>query len=160
VLPLPPRALRQADRHGLRGLLDRLRPVELVDRPTFLALAREARLVVSDSGAVQEECAVLRRPLAALGSGERPELVAAGFTRPVAPDAGLALRLRELVADDTWPARLAHRASPYGDGTASEAIARHTHDLLGLGAALRSRLQPAPPARAPPPPPDSVTPEE
>ncbi len=43
--------------------LDRLRVIPPADHRTFLALASQARLLVSDSGGVQEECTVLKRPL-------------------------------------------------------------------------------------------------
>jgi UDP-N-acetylglucosamine 2-epimerase (non-hydrolysing) len=63
LLPLHPRSRAAVERHGLTAALDRLRPVPPADHRTFLGLARHARLLVSDSGGVQEECMVLRRPL-------------------------------------------------------------------------------------------------
>ena len=73
LLPLHPRTRAAASRHGLTAALDRLRPIPPADHRTFLSLARHARLLVSDSGGVQEECTVLKRPLIVVrNSTERP----------------------------------------------------------------------------------------
>jgi UDP-N-acetylglucosamine 2-epimerase (non-hydrolysing) len=124
VLPLHPRTAACAARFGLDHLLRNLRVVEPVDHPTFLGLAQHARLLVSDSGGVQEECTVLRRPLLVLrNSTERPEAVAAGFARRIVPDGDLSELLRDAAVDDGWLLSLDSRRSPYGDGTASAQIA-------------------------------------
>jgi UDP-N-acetylglucosamine 2-epimerase (non-hydrolysing) len=124
VLPLHPRTAACAARFGLDHLLRNLRVVEPVDHPTFLGLAQHARLLVSDSGGVQEECTVLRRPLLVLrNSTERPEAVAAGFARRIVPDGDLSELLRHAAVDDGWLLSLNSRRSPYGDGTASAQIA-------------------------------------
>jgi UDP-N-acetylglucosamine 2-epimerase (non-hydrolysing) len=124
VLPLHPRTAASAARFGLDHLLRNLRVVEPVDHPTFLGLAQHARLLVSDSGGVQEECTVLRRPLLVLrNSTERPEAVAAGFARRIVPDGDLSELLRHAAVDDGWLLSLNSRRSPYGDGTASAQIA-------------------------------------
>ena len=133
VLPLHPRTRGCVERFGLRPLLDRLRVVEPIDHPTFLALASHARLLVSDSGGVQEECTVLKRPLVVIrNSTERPEAIAAGFAVLVAADDRLAARLAAAVADETWPRSLADRPSPFGDGHASERVVAATLELVGL----------------------------
>jgi UDP-N-acetylglucosamine 2-epimerase (non-hydrolysing) len=132
LLPLHPRTLAAAQRFGLTALLDDLLVVTPFDHPTFLGLAAHARLLVSDSGGVQEECTVLKRPLIVLrNSSERPEAIAAGFARRVVPGPDLPAVLRDAVADATWLPALADRPSPYGDGTASEQIAAAVLALLG-----------------------------
>ena len=74
LLPLHPRTRLAVQRHGLSADLDRLQAIPPVDHRTFLGLARQARLIVSDSGGVQEECTVLKRPLIVVrNSTERPE---------------------------------------------------------------------------------------
>lgn len=92
----------------------------------FLALARHAALLVSDSGGIQEECTVLGRPLLVVRrSTERPEAVDAGFAALVRPGAHLGDTARTWLADtEERPARLAETPSPYGDGLASARIAR------------------------------------
>ncbi|MFJ1701862.1 UDP-N-acetylglucosamine 2-epimerase [Kitasatospora sp. NPDC088346] len=97
----------------------------------FLGLARHAALLVSDSGGVQEECTVLGRPLLVVRrSTERPEAVDAGFAALVAPGPELGRLAGEWLADTPERlARLAATPSPYGDGLASQRIARLTARL-------------------------------
>ena len=131
VLPLHPRTAGRVEAFGLGGLLTDLRVVEPVDHPTFLGLAQHARLLISDSGGVQEECTVLKRPLLVLrNSTERPEAIEAGFARRVVPGPGLAVLLRDTAADDDWLPSLAAESSPYGDGAASAHIVRAVEAIL------------------------------
>src|SRR5580692_523088 len=124
LLPLHPRTRAAASRHGLTAALDRLRPIPPADHQTFLSLARHARLLVSDSGGVQEECTVLKRPLIVVrNSTERPESIEAGFAHLVQPGSAISDLGRELVGDEGLCERLAAIPCPYGDGKASERIA-------------------------------------
>ncbi len=123
LLPLHPRTRLAAQRHGLGAALDRLVTLPPADHRTFLGLARQARLLVSDSGGVQEECTVLKRPLIVVrNSTERPESVDAGFAHLVQPGPVLGDLGRQLIGDAGLSRRLARVACPYGDGTASEQI--------------------------------------
>lgn len=107
-----------------------------VDHATFLALAADARLLVSDSGGVQEEVTVLGKPLVVVRtSTERPESVDAGFSVLAAPD-GVLEAARWLLRPG-WAAVLAGRSSPFGDGRAAERIA-----ALTLGAVRARRPLP------------------
>jgi UDP-N-acetylglucosamine 2-epimerase (non-hydrolysing) len=124
VLPLHPRTRLAAERYGLTAALDRLLAVPPVDHPTFLGLARLARLLVSDSGGVQEECTVLKKPLVVVrNSTERPESIEAGFAHLVPPGAAVGEVGRRLIGDDSLAERLAGIPCPFGDGTASARIA-------------------------------------
>ena len=76
VLPLHPRTASRADEFGLAGLLSDLRTIEPLPYGDFLALAAECSLLVSDSGGVQEEATILKRPVVVIReSTERPELL-------------------------------------------------------------------------------------
>jgi UDP-N-acetylglucosamine 2-epimerase (non-hydrolysing) len=124
LLPLHPRTRAAAGRHGLSEALDRLHAIAPVDHRTFLALARHARLLVSDSGGVQEECTVLKRPLIVVrNSTERPESIEAGFAHLVQPGPVISDLGRQLIGDDGLSERLKTIPCPYGDGKASERIA-------------------------------------
>jgi UDP-N-acetylglucosamine 2-epimerase (non-hydrolysing) len=124
LLPLHPRTRLAAQRHRLEAALDRLVTLPPADHRTFLGLAGNARLLVSDSGGVQEECTVLKRPLIVVrNSTERPESIDAGFAHLVQPGPELGALGRELIGAAGLAARLARVPCPYGDGTASEQIA-------------------------------------
>lgn len=131
LFPLHPRTRLAAARHGLEAALDRLRVLPPADHRTFLGLASQARLLVSDSGGVQEECTVLKRPLIVVrNSTERPESVDAGFAHLVQPGPVIGELGRRLIGDEGLPARLAALPGPYGDGTASERITGHLRAFL------------------------------
>lgn len=132
LLPLHPRTRLAARRHGLSEALDRLRVIPPADHRTFLGLASRARLLVSDSGGVQEECTVLKRPLIVVrNSTERPESIAAGFAHLIQPGPQLGDLGRKLIADRGLDRRLAAIACPFGDGHASERIAGYAREYLG-----------------------------
>jgi UDP-N-acetylglucosamine 2-epimerase (non-hydrolysing) len=131
LLPLHPRTRLAVQRHGLDAALDRLVTLPPADHRTFLALAHHARLLVSDSGGVQEECTVLKRPLIVVrNSTERPESIDAGFAHLVQPGPALGDLGRQLIGDHWLGARLARVDCPYGDGTASEQIAARLRNYL------------------------------
>lgn len=132
LLPLHPRTRLAAQRHGLTAALDRLRPVPPADHRTFLGLARLARLIVSDSGGVQEECTVLKRPLIVVrNSTERPESIEAGFAHLVRPGPAIGDLGRQLIGDAGLDERLARLPCPFGDGKASERITACLRRYLG-----------------------------
>jgi UDP-N-acetylglucosamine 2-epimerase (non-hydrolysing) len=131
LLPLHPRTRLAVARYGLDHALDRLRTTPPVDHRTFLGLAMHARLLVSDSGGVQEECTVLKKPLIVIrNSTERPEAVEAGFAHLLQPGPEIGETGRRLIADASLAARLAATPCPYGDGRASERIAGCARELL------------------------------
>ena len=123
LFPLHPRTRLAAARHGLIPALDRLRVIPPADHRTFLGLARLARLIVSDSGGVQEECTVLKRPLIVVrNSTERPEAIDAGFAHLVQPGPVIGELGRQLIGDPELRERLEAIPCPFGDGRASERI--------------------------------------
>ena len=131
LLPLHPHTRQAAGRHGLGQALDRLQVIPPADHRTFLALASLARLLVSDSGGLQEECTVLKRPLIVVrNSTERPEAMATGFAHLVPPGPRIGDLGRQLISDAALAGRLAAIPSPYGDGRASERIATEARTFL------------------------------
>jgi UDP-N-acetylglucosamine 2-epimerase (non-hydrolysing) len=131
LLPLHPRTRQSIERFGLTAALDRLITMPPADYRTFLALASLARLIVSDSGGIQEECTVLKRPLIVVrNSTERPESIAAGFAHLVRPGEAISELGRQLIADPKLAARLSAISCPFGDGTASEKIAAIARGFL------------------------------
>ncbi|GAA2800799.1 non-hydrolyzing UDP-N-acetylglucosamine 2-epimerase [Streptomyces showdoensis] len=139
VLPLHPRTRARIEAAGLLPLLDGVTVLPPAGYGTFLALARHAALIVSDSGGVQEETTVLGRPLVVVrNSTERPESLAdfAELVDP-GPQIGTAAR-RRLSEGAPGLHRLANLPSPYGDGTASRRIAGLIAELAEERTAHRS----------------------
>ncbi|MFG3258012.1 non-hydrolyzing UDP-N-acetylglucosamine 2-epimerase [Streptomyces sp. NPDC048172] len=124
LLPLHPRTRARIDASGLAPLLAGLTVTGPLGYGAFLGLAREAALLVSDSGGVQEEVTVLGRPLVVVRrSTERPEALR-DFAELVSPGAAVGEAARRRLAQGALGLRrLAALPSPFGDGRASERIA-------------------------------------
>ena len=98
----------------------------------FVALMARCRLVLTDSGGVQEEAPSLGKPVLVMrDTTERPEGVAAGTALLTGPDAEAIVHhaVRLLTDADAYRA-MATAANPYGDGRASERIVAAVRGLL------------------------------
>ncbi|MEA2691210.1 MAG: hypothetical protein QOJ16_597 [Acidobacteriota bacterium] len=86
---------------------------------------RSARLVLTDSGGIQEEAPTFGTPVLVLREKtERPEGIAAGVARLAGTDRRKIVAAASLLLTDeaAWRA-MANAANPYGDGRAAERIA-------------------------------------
>ena len=120
VLPLHPRSRQRAASFGLGPLLEKLQVVDPLPYPDFLSLMAECALVVSDSGGVQEEVSVLKRPLVVVrNSTERPEVIGT-FAVLRQPGQGVDEAITQITETlDYTHRQLTQTPTPYGDGTAS-----------------------------------------
>lgn len=131
IVPLHPRTQRRIIQSGLGKPLPNLRMTGPLEYPDLLALIQQSTLVISDSGGIQEESAVLKSPILIIRrSNERPEIEGTFGTRlhqdgPISSVANTWICHRNDIN-----ARLAELPSPYGDGTASTQIAHATKALL------------------------------
>ncbi|MHB9023156.1 MAG: non-hydrolyzing UDP-N-acetylglucosamine 2-epimerase [Armatimonadota bacterium] len=101
--------------------------VQLIEPPDyfdFVQLMKRARLILTDSGGVQEEAPSLGVPVLVLrDTTERPEAVTAGVARLIGCDrARIAAEGARLLTDAGAHAAMARSANPYGDGKAAERI--------------------------------------
>lgn len=125
VFPVHPRTVDKLKSHGLWDAIVGLPNVDVREPMgylTFLDAMRGSRVIVTDSGGIQEEATApeIRRPAVVLRrSTERPAAVDAGFSilAPV-----VASTLVTAVTDLSWFRPTP--ASPFGDGHAAEAIVR------------------------------------
>jgi len=123
-------------RESMRLLLDgepKIRLVEPYNHRAMIAAMRDADLILSDSGGVQEEAPALGVPLLVLREKtERPEGVASGNMMLVGTDtARIFGAVANLLGDETALAAMARPALPFGDGHAGPRIAGHMLDWLG-----------------------------
>lgn len=90
----------------------------------FVYLMRRAKIVLTDSGGIQEEAPALGKPVLVMrDTTERPEAVSSGTVRLVGVDAEIIRReVTQLLSDPNHYASMANAANPYGDGTASKQI--------------------------------------
>jgi UDP-N-acetylglucosamine 2-epimerase (non-hydrolysing) len=131
VLPLHPRTAARAAAARI-AIGANVRVTEPVDYPTFLGLAAESALLVADSGGIQEEATIVKRPVVVVRrSTERPEVIGT-FATLLPPGPEITRTVATIVADlERWHTRLAALPSPYGDGAASQRIAAVITDRFG-----------------------------
>lgn len=105
------------------------------DYLAMLALLRAARLIVTDSGGLQEEGPALGTPVAVVRNvTERPEGVTAGAVRLLGNDPTLVgEQLLALLADGSALAAMRAAPNPFGDGHAGPRVAAAVAWRLGLG---------------------------
>ncbi len=132
VLPVHPRLAARIEAFDLADRLPSLLTVPPLGSRDFLGLFADAAGAVSDSGGVQEEASVVKRPVVVVRrSTERPEVLGTfSELTSVGPAIGLAAR-RWLDDPAGVHARLAALSSPYGDGEASKRCIDAIKRLLG-----------------------------
>jgi len=98
--------------------------VNLIYPARLVGWMRECRLVLTDSGGIQEEAPTFGKPTLVLReTTERPEGVEAGVARLVGTDEETIFREAEkLLTEPEAYAAMARAANPYGDGRAAERI--------------------------------------
>lgn len=121
VFPLHPRARKQFE---IFGLMDRILSAVHVIAPVgyleMVALERNAKLIITDSGGVQKEAFFYSRPCVTLrDETEWTELVGLGWNRLCAPTDSLAI-VEAVFSSLGAIGQLG--VAPYGDGKASEKI--------------------------------------
>jgi len=104
------------ERFGFDG--DGVKLVDPVDFLGFLQLENNARLVLTDSGGVQEETCILGRPCVTLRDNtERPETLDVGSNVLAGANPEKIIECVSMMFDNkkTWD-------NPFGDGTAGKKI--------------------------------------
>ncbi|MEA1908173.1 MAG: UDP-N-acetylglucosamine 2-epimerase (non-hydrolyzing) [Euryarchaeota archaeon] len=118
VFPIHPRTRKMIDRFGLGSMLDCMMTIEPVGYLDFLILEKSAKLILTDSGGVQEEACILSVPCVTLRDNtERPETVNAGKSVLAGSDPDSIVRCAEEMLG-----RKLSDENPFGDGMAGAHI--------------------------------------
>lgn len=133
VFPLHPRTHRQISTFGLTDLASRLRPTGPLDYPVLLTLIPHAADLITDSGGVQEESTIPKRPILVVRrSNERPEVEQGFGSRTLPGDEGISQILTTWLHDaPAINSRLANAPTPFGDGTASSRLIQAVRSRFG-----------------------------
>ena len=112
----------------------------------MIHLMQRSYLVMSDSGGLQEEAAVLRKPLVLMrDTTERPEAVAANVVYPAGTEEdgiyGITTRLLE---DAEFYNTMSSARNPFGDGQASRRIVQIVAHHFGFEIGLPGPFRPEP----------------
>lgn len=116
LYPVHPRARKRMKEFGINA--GRIKLVDSLDYLTFLRLESRAKLILTDSGGVQEEACILGVPCVTLRyNTERPETVEAGANIVAGTDPERILECAKLMLGKRrdWE-------NPFGDGTSGRRI--------------------------------------
>ena len=117
IYPIHPRARKMMNHFGLKAKKG-ITFIEPVDYLSFLQLEAKAKLVLTDSGGVQEETCILKVPCVTLRDNtERPETLEVGSNILAGTNAeSIVSKTKEMInRDNNW-------RNPFGDGKAGEGI--------------------------------------
>jgi UDP-N-acetylglucosamine 2-epimerase (non-hydrolysing) len=120
ILPLHPRSRAQMLRSGLTPPTT-VQVIEPIPYPDFLGLLAECAIAIGDSGGLQEEVSIVKRPMLVVRrSTERPEVMGT-FAELVPPTSELAETANRWMDDiDETHREISELDTPFGDGHASE----------------------------------------
>jgi UDP-N-acetylglucosamine 2-epimerase (non-hydrolysing) len=111
--------------HKLLGGLPGITLLPPVDYLTLVQLMKHSRLILTDSGGIQEEAPSLGVPVLVMRKKtERPEAVAAGVAKLVGTETdSIVLASQNLIENSSAHEAMARAINPYGDGNAARRIA-------------------------------------
>lgn len=100
--------------------------------PQFVALMSHCKLILTDSGGVQEEAPSLGKPVLVMrDTTERPEGIKAGTVKLIGADAELIVQeTSRLLTDPDAYQKMSKATNPYGDGRASERIVKRLESFF------------------------------
>lgn len=120
--------------HSILGSVQRAHLIDPLDYLDFVHVMKQADLVVTDSGGVQEEAPALGKPVLVIRTKtERPEAVEAGVSRLVGTTRqGILEGVCRLLDHPGEYLRMQQAVNPYGDGQAAPRTVAAVRHFLGL----------------------------
>ena len=119
---LNPNVLEPVNKH-LSGI-ENIKLIEPLSYPDFIWLMNRSKLIITDSGGVQEEAPSLGKPVLVMrDTTERPEAVDAGTVILVGTDTEIIVsEVLDLLLNNDRYNRMSKLHNPYGDGNACKRI--------------------------------------
>ena len=124
IFPVHPRTRKNLGKFGFLDSLEKAEHIHLV-KPVgyleFLLLLSHSKLVLTDSGGLQEEAITLNRPCLTLRyNTERPETVTAGGNILVGSSKEVIIdNVRSIINDPNLYQKMSNASNPYGNGDTS-----------------------------------------
>jgi UDP-N-acetylglucosamine 2-epimerase (non-hydrolysing) len=106
------------------GGLQNIHLIDPQDHPPFVYLMKRSKIIVTDSGGIQEEAPSLGKPVLVMRKNtERPEAVEAGTVKLICTGSRkLVESVIELLEQPALYQKMINSINPYGDGRAAENI--------------------------------------
>ena len=132
VFPVHPNPNVRATVQGELRDLQQVTLCEPLDYGPFVTAMKEARLILTDSGGIQEEAPALGKPVLVLrNETERPEALQEGVVELVGTQQqDIVACTSRLLDDESTYLKIGKGNSPYGDGKAAGRIAQHVGRFL------------------------------
>jgi UDP-N-acetylglucosamine 2-epimerase (non-hydrolysing) len=123
----------QAPVHEILDGVANIRLIAPLDYVSFVACMQRASILLTDSGGIQEEGPSIGKPVLVMRDvSERPEAIAAGTASLTGTDPDRIFQaVTSLLDDPASYRRMTSHSNPYGDGHASEHIAKFLISRLG-----------------------------
>lgn len=127
IFPVHPRTRKNLEKFGIYPALEATEHIQMI-KPIgyldFLVLLSQSKLVLTDSGGIQEEAVTLNKPCITLRyNTERPETVTSGANVLVGADKDAIVdNTRRIMNDADVYHKMSDATNPFGDGKASEKI--------------------------------------
>ncbi|WP_431813427.1 non-hydrolyzing UDP-N-acetylglucosamine 2-epimerase [Kocuria sp. cx-455] len=138
IVPAQPNPrVREAIQPALGGR-DNVVLIDPLPYAQFCALMQRSKIILTDSGGVQEEGPSLGKPVLVLReTTERPEAVETGMVKLVGTDEStIAREVSTLLSNSLAYGRMARGLNPYGDGRAAERTVHAVARYFGMGDAV------------------------
>lgn len=105
--------------------------IDPLSYPAFIWIMNKSKIIITDSGGVQEEAPSLGKPVLVMRDvTERPEAVVAGTVILVGTDENrIVTEAVDLLEDELRYESMSMKHNPYGDGKASERIVNYIKEL-------------------------------
>jgi len=136
IFPIHPRTLKNLKKFKLYNDLKKIENLDIIEPIgflEFLKLCFEAKIILSDSGGIQEECSIYKKPIVILRENtERPEIIGKfGWIAGYDPKNVLEKYKKININYEKIMNRLKNEPSPFGDGKASERIIKAIEKFKG-----------------------------
>lgn len=118
--------------YSLLGSTDNILLIDPLDYPDFVWMMDRSKLIITDSGGVQEEAPSLGKPVLVMrDTTERPEAILAGTVKLVGTNTETIVKeVQKLITDNEHYAKMSQAHNPYGDGKACARIVKHLMDSV------------------------------
>lgn len=123
IIPVHPNPNVKIKIHERLGKYNNVKLLTPLDYPYLVYLMKNAKLILTDSGGIQEEAPSFGCPTLVMRyETERQEGIDAGVSTLVGADYEKIISLSEKILSDTWENTRLKATNPYGDGTSAKQI--------------------------------------
>lgn len=123
IIPVHPNPNVKIKIHERLGEYNNVKLLTPLDYPYLVYLMKNAKLILTDSGGIQEEAPSFGCPTLVMRyETERQEGIDAGVSTLVGADYEKIISLSEKILSDTWENTRLKATNPYGDGTSAKQI--------------------------------------